>query len=88
MIKVTLAQTKEGVTGEHVSYFVSVDDEVISNRKKLMCDGVGRETTVGFVLDSGIDFTKMKRCFMRIESLGEIVQNIEFKMNIAFYSDF
>jgi hypothetical protein len=43
---------------------------------------------VGFILNSGIDYTAMQECLMRFETSGDILGDIDFKMNISFYSDF
>ena len=64
------------------------DGTIISNKKKLANEGLGGEMTIGFVLTSGIDYTQMSACLMRIESKGVVLGEIEFKLNISFYSDF
>lgn len=82
-MKITQAQEVENL----VAYFVSADGDMISNRKKIPAENCG-DITVGFVLNSGIDFTKMSKCYMQIEAQDTLVGKIDFKMNISFYSDF
>lgn len=69
-------------------YFISVDGAVISNKKKLTNLEPGTQSTIGFILASGIDFTQMNFCYMCIEANEKVIGKIEFKMNISFYSDF
>ena len=88
VFKITVKQTEQIVAQEFIVYFVSSDGNIISNKKKLSSGDAGCETVLGFVLDSGIDYTRMKKCFMKIVTVDEEIQNIEFGMNIAFYSDF
>ena len=71
-----------------VCYFVATDGSLISNKRKLPNGEVGAEATVGFVLTSGVDYTQMKSCTLRVEVDGTIVDTIDFKMNVSFYSDF
>ena len=88
VFKVVVKQEAEFDAKEFVVSFALENGKVISNKKKLVSGDVGCETKLGFVLDSGIDYTQMKKCFMKIATSDDEVQNIEFKMNIAFYSDF
>lgn len=88
VFKVVVKQETQFDSMEFVVHFVSEDKKVISNKKKLASGDVEEETTLGFVLDSGIDYTRMKKCFMEITAPDGGSQHIEFKMNIAFYSDF
>ena len=69
-------------------YFVAADGSLISNKRKLPNGEIGTEATVGFVLASGIDYTQMKSCVLRVEINDGVVNEIDFKMNISFYSDF
>lgn len=69
-------------------HFVDIDDNTISNTKKVSPAPVGGETKVGFVLNSGINFTQMKQCILIIESSSEEEMRIPFEMNISYYSDF
>ena len=88
MFKVKLRQEKNMDTSEYEIVFVDADKNVISAKRSVSKTVVGEETTVGVVLSSGIDFTTMKNCFMQIRVNGDLVDEISFKMNIAFYSDF
>ena len=69
-------------------YFTDSKGRVISNRKSYVVPDVGAETKVGFILKSGIDFTQMDSCTLAVEAEEDICQEIIFKMNISFYSDF
>lgn len=69
-------------------YFTDTKGHVISNRKSYVVPDVGAETKVGFILKSGIDFTQMDSCTLVVEAEEDICQEIIFKMNISFYSDF
>ena len=88
VFKVMLKQKVETSVQDYIVHFVSETEEIISNKRKFSCGNLNDEITVGFILNAGIDYTKMKRCYMEIEVDGVSVQRIEFKMNIAFYSDF
>ena len=88
VFKVKLRQEKNMDTSEYEIVFVDADKNVISAKRSVSKTVVGEETTVGVVLSSGIDFTTMKNCFMQIRVNGDLVDEISFKMNIAFYSDF
>ena len=69
-------------------YFTDNKGHIISNRKSYVVPDVGAETKVGFILKSGIDFTQMDSCTLAVEAEEDICQEIIFKMNISFYSDF
>ena len=88
VFKIVVRQEGNLNTHEYAVSFVSEDGGLISNKKKIIAGDIGTETTLGFVLDSGIDYTKMKKCFMDIETADSVIQKVEFKMNISFYSDF
>lgn len=70
------------------AYFITDSGEIISNRKMIQLTEPDKDVTVGFILNSGIDFTSMKKCFMRFDFQGETLGDIPFKMNISFFSDF
>lgn len=70
------------------AYFITDSGEIISNRKMIQLTEPDKDVTVGFILNSGIDFTSMKKCFMRFDFQGETLGDISFKMNISFFSDF
>ncbi len=86
VFKIKLKKAVTAPIAELSGYFISKDGTVISNKKKI--SDFAEEAVVGFVLNSGIDYTKMTSCFMCIESDGAILCKIDFKMNISFYSDF
>jgi hypothetical protein len=88
VFKVVVKQEAMQDKKECVALFVSGAGVVISNKKKIVMGEGGIETTLGFVLVSGIDYTQMKKCYMKITTEDEDLQSIEFKMNISFYSDF
>lgn len=86
IFKVTL-KFVEGFRAESlIAYFVTDSGETISNKKKILV--TTDDVTIGFVLNSGIDYTTMQQCLMRFESQGDVLPDIDFKMNISFYSDF
>ena len=88
VFKVTL-QTADALSPDGaVAYFVSESGETISNKKKLAQAAPGEAVTVGFVLNSGIDYTVMQRCFLLFEIHGQKVGELSFQMNISFCSDF
>ncbi len=74
----------EGVT----AYFVAPDGRQISNKKAFVQVTAEASATLGFILYSGVDYTVMKTCFLRLEKQGEAPDEIEFRMNISFCSDF
>ena len=86
VFKVTLKFVEEFKAESLIAYFVTNSGETISNKKKISV--TTDDITIGFVLNSGIDYTTMQECLMRFESQGDILWNIDFKMNISFYSDF
>lgn len=88
VFKLTLMQNVELAGNEIVIYFVDKNGVLISNKRKLKPAGKGEAVSVGFILNSGIDFTVMNECQMRIEASEEILCSIGFAMNISFYSDF
>lgn len=87
VFKITICPHWSLVPDGMVVYFVSTSGDIISNKKKLEQTSSG-EITVGFVLNSGIDYTGMRKCFLRFEQQGEFIGEVEFKMNISFCSDF
>ena len=88
VFKVQIRQVAQILAEDAVCYFIAENGTIISNKKKLANSGVGNEMTIGFILASGIDYTQMRSCFMRIESHGTVLGEIDFKMNISFYSEF
>ena len=88
VFKTQVKQAVQVLPEDTLCYFVTKDGTIISNKKKLANEGLGGEMTIGFVLTSGIDYTQMSACLMRIESKGVVLGEIEFKLNISFYSDF
>ena len=88
VFKIALKQECSLDKKDFIAFFTDENGEIISNKKKIVTGNLGDETTLGFVLDSGIDYTKMKKCFMKITTEYDEIQTFEFKMNIAFYSDF
>lgn len=88
VFKVILRPTEGAAYDTLTAYFVSDSGEIISNRKMIQLTEPDKDVTVGFILNSGIDFTSMKKCFMRFDFQGETLGDIPFKMNISFFSDF
>ena len=88
VFKVILRPTEGAAYDTLTAYFVSDSGEIISNRKMIHLTESDKNATVGFILNSGIDFTSMKKCFMRFDFQGETLGDIPFKMNISFFSDF
>lgn len=88
VFKVQMKQVAEELAENAVCYFVTAPGIVISNKKKIANVGIGGEMTIGFVLVSGVDYTQFSSCLMRIESDGVVIGEIDFNMNISFYSDF
>lgn len=88
VFKTQVKQVVQVLPEDTLCYFVTKDGAIISNKKKLANEGLGGEMTIGFVLASGIDYTQMSACLMRIESKGVVLGEIDFKLNISFYSDF
>ena len=86
--KIRLRQQATFPSGEATCYFVAADGSVISNKKKMDNVGIGQESILGFILLPGIDYTKMKTCYLQVESQGTILGQVEFRMNISFCSDF
>ena len=67
-------------------YFTDNRKTVISNRKKVIMSS-DDNISLGFVLNSGFDYTTLKKCFLCLEKQNEVIGQIEFKMNIAFSPD-
>ena len=86
VFKVALKFVDECKSESLIAYFVTNTGEIISNKKKIAVSS--DEIVVGFILNSGIDYTAMQECFLRFETSGDILGDIDFKMNISFYSDF
>lgn len=88
VFKITVNAVGNVPADEVTACFVSEDGELISNRKKLTGLSVGENITIGFVLNSGVDYTTMKECFLRLDAQGEIIGTLAFRLNISFCSDF
>lgn len=88
VFKVVIEQKAEFSEEEIMAFFALEDNSIISGKKIITVSSGGDRMTLGFVLNSGIDYTRIKKCFMIIQTVGNSVQKIEFKMNIAFCSDF
>lgn len=87
VFKVSVKALKD-FDGDLVTYFVTSSGEIISNKKKVPALHDAEQAQIGFILNSGIDYTTMHKCCMRLESDGVHMGDIEFDMNISFYSDF
>lgn len=72
---------------ELTAYFVDEQNTAISNRKKVVFAALDESFTLGFVLNSVNNYTKMKKCFLLIENQSEILESIDFNVNIAFSPD-
>ena len=88
VFKVELRQEIDTAEQEYSIVFIDSNKTPISNKRSIKKVAVGEKIVTGITLLSNIDFTTMKKCFMQIEANGEIIAEIPFKMNIAFYSDF
>ncbi len=88
VFKITIEQLSEVPEETLNLYFKDNNGRTISNSKSYIVPKTGEETKVGFILKSGIDFTQMNSCELIVESEGEVLEGIKFKMNISFYSDF
>lgn len=88
VFKVGLQAAADSLTDEIVAFFIAESGECISNKKKILQLSSSSPTTIGFILNSGKDYTAMKKCFLRLEEHGSILCDIEFQMNISFCSDF
>ena len=88
VFKVILRPAEGAAYDALTAYFITDSGEIISNRKMIQLTEPDKDVTVGFILNSGIDFTSMKKCFMRFDFQGETLGDIPFKMNISFFSDF
>lgn len=86
VFKVTLKANKMS-NDELTAYFIDKSGNGISNRKIAAVSSLREETVFGFILNSGIDYSLMKKCYLRIEQNGTVIGEIEFKMNIAFSPD-
>ena len=82
VFKVTLQPVGSPAPDEAVAYFVSESGEAISNKKKLTQTAAGEAATVGFMLNTGVDYTVMPRCLLRIEQQGQTVGEISFRMSL------
>lgn len=88
VFKVRLTPCAEA-PAEAAAYFVTAEGQEISNKKKVSLAAAEEGViTLGFLLHSGVDFTAMKNCFLRFEAGGDLLGEMEFSMNISFYSDF
>lgn len=88
VFKVGLQAAADSLPDEIVAFFIAESGECISNKKKILQLSSSSPTTIGFILNSGKDYTAMKKCFLRLEAHGSILCDIEFQMNISFCSDF
>lgn len=88
VFKLTLVQTEHLDIDSIKVCFVDNNGNAISNEKHVAIGEVNTETSLGFILKSGIDFTSMKECSMQFFTTQKIYEKIEFKMNISFFSDF
>lgn len=88
VFKITLHAVSDLSIDEITALFVSKAGMSISNRKKLTGLSGEENITLGFVLDSGVDYTTMKECFLRLDSQNGTLGDIAFRMNISFCSDF
>lgn len=88
VFKVILRPAEGAAYDALTAYFITDSGEIISNKKMIQLTEPDKDVTVGFILNSGIDFTSMKKCFMRFDFQGETLGDIPFKMNISFFSDF
>lgn len=88
VFKVELRQEIDAVEQEYGIVFVDSNKTPISNERVIKKVAVGEKIITGITLLPNIDFTTMKKCFMQIEANGEVIAEIPFRMNIAFYSDF
>lgn len=70
------------------AYFVDEQGLAISNRKRVEGDPLCENITLGFILNSGTDYTSMKKCFLQFEEQEKVIGSLDFIMNIAFSSDF
>lgn len=70
-----------------VVYFVDDQGTIISNKKKIDASIGNDNIKLGFILNSGVNYSSMKRCFIQLESQNGLISRLDFKMNIAFSPD-
>ena len=89
VFKVQIEIIKKIDNKDIVAFFVSDTQKIISNKKILSSQKLNENSlTVGFVLNSGVDYSSMEKCFLCFELEEERICSVDFKMNISFYSDF
>ena len=88
IFKIKLIQSADIDSNCVSAYFVDSFGNTISNVRNIDLLPIGEEYLVGFVLNSGIDFTQMKNCILRIDADGTNLTQINFDIKIAFFSDF
>lgn len=88
VFKLTLLQNEDISCTEYEVYFADEQGNIISNRRSMKSVAVGNQETTGVTLISKIDFTLMKKCFLKIIVSEKENYTIPFKMSISFYSDF
>ena len=88
VFKLTFKHLEKDLSDEYVAFFVSEDDNVISNKRVIKLSPSNEECTVGFILNSGVDFTVMNNCKLVIEKGDIKIGELFFEMKISFYSDF
>lgn len=88
VFKLTLLQNEDISCEEYEVYFADEQGNIISNRRSMKSVSVGNQETTGVTLISNIDFTSMKKCFLKIILTEKENYAIPFKMSISFYSDF
>ena len=85
VFKVTLKML-DYYNSELTAYFSDEDNTVISNRKKMNASS-NECITLGFVLNSGVDYSAMKKCILHIVQKEKSIGEIAFNMSIAFSPD-
>ena len=88
IFKIKLIQSADIDSNCVSAYFVDSFGNTISNVRNIDSLPIGEEYLVGFVLNSGIDFTQMKNCILRIDADSTNLTQINFDIKIAFFSDF
>ena len=86
VFKVVL-KVKEVIEGDMTVFFTDQLGAVISNKKKAALVPGNENITLGFVLNDGVDYTVMKRCYLQLEHQDQSIGRIEYKMNISFSPD-
>ena len=86
VFKVVL-KVKELIEGDMTVFFTDPLGTVISNKKKAALVPGNENITLGFVLNDGVDYTVMKRCYLQLEHQDQSIGRIEYKMNISFSPD-